>query len=71
MVLNRLNFQEMFQHVGIQFIFFYVKYYNIKIHYVVFFSQHVQNITLYPSQWDICEKNLDILRVFNDATLVF
>ena len=36
-----------------------------------FFSQHVQNITLYPSQWDICEKILDILRVFNDDTLVF
>ena len=61
----------MFQHVGILLIFFYVKHFNTKMHYVVFFSQHVQNITLYPSQWDICENFLDILKVFNDANLIF
>ena len=36
-----------------------------------FFSQHVQNITLFPSQQDICEIFLDILKVFNDTTLIF
>ena len=61
----------MLKHVGIQLIFFYVKHFNTKIHYIVFFSQHVQNVTLYPSQWDICENILDILKVFNEATLIF
>ena len=36
-----------------------------------FFSQHDQHITLYPTQWEICERILSILKVFNDTINIF
>ena len=35
------------------------------------FSQHVHHITFFPNQWEICDKILDILKVFNDVTNIF
>ena len=33
-----------------------------------FISNNVPQINLYPQEWDICQKILDVLKVFNDAT---
>ena len=36
-----------------------------------FFPQHIQHITLFPNQWEICDKILEILKFFNNATKNF
>ena len=61
----------MFQHVGIQLIFFYVKLCNTKMHHVVFFSSTCSIYHNFLSQYEICDKILEILKFFNNAIHIF